>query len=72
MRPHPQLFRVIFSTTNSAWSINTSIWAFKAIRWVLIHGLMLSKGYAAYIKVQAGVAAAPATAGLAAAHALPP
>ena len=46
-----QLFRVIFNTTSHAWSIDKSVWAFQAIRWVLIKGLMLGKGYAAYIKV---------------------
>lgn len=49
-----QLFRVIFNTTSDAWGINTSVWAFQAIRWVLLRGLMLTKGYAAYIKVRRG------------------
>jgi hypothetical protein len=31
-----QFFRVVFNTTFPAWSIDTRVWAFKAIRWVLI------------------------------------
>jgi len=38
-----QIFRVVFNTTFSAWSIDKSVWAFQAIRWVLIRGLMLPK-----------------------------
>jgi hypothetical protein len=31
-----QFFRVVFNTSFSAWSIDKSVWAFQAIRWVLI------------------------------------
>jgi hypothetical protein len=38
-----QIFRVVFNTTFPAWKIDKSVWAFQAIRWVLIRGLMLPK-----------------------------
>jgi hypothetical protein len=31
-----QLFRIVFNTYFTAWSINKEQWAFKAIHWVLI------------------------------------
>jgi hypothetical protein len=31
-----QIFRVVFNTSFAAWKIDSNVWAFKAIRWVLI------------------------------------
>ncbi|GBF92718.1 hypothetical protein Rsub_05087, partial [Raphidocelis subcapitata] len=52
-----QIFRVVFNTVFPAWNINKSVWAFQAIRWVLIRGLMMPKGYDAYIKLFYALAA---------------
>ncbi|KIZ04138.1 Chaperone protein dnaJ [Monoraphidium neglectum] len=52
-----QLFRIVFNTYFTAWSINKEQWAFKAIHWVLIRGLVFPKGYDMYIRVFYALAA---------------
>ncbi|GBF95600.1 hypothetical protein Rsub_08582 [Raphidocelis subcapitata] len=45
-----QMFRVVFNTS-FVWVIDRELWAFKAIKWVLIRFLVLPTGYKGYIIV---------------------
>jgi hypothetical protein len=52
-----QLFRVVFNSTMVGWSIDGDSWAFKAIKWIMIRGLVMPKGYDTYIQVFYAIAA---------------
>ncbi|KAI8474715.1 MAG: hypothetical protein J3K34DRAFT_518018 [Monoraphidium minutum] len=52
-----QLFRIVFNSYFNGWDIDKNNIGFKAIKWVLIRGLVFPKGYDMYIRVFYALAA---------------